>query len=100
MNFKIVIHYILLSFFRDFDALLHVIKSSLGSGILAMPDAFKNSGLIFGLIGTILVGILCTHGTYLIVSLFMNCIVLLLRHITHTDIFYFLEFHLKYYKYH
>uniref|UniRef100_A0A1B6CN84 Amino acid transporter transmembrane domain-containing protein n=1 Tax=Clastoptera arizonana TaxID=38151 RepID=A0A1B6CN84_9HEMI len=52
----------------DFDALLHVIKSSLGSGILAMPDAFKNSGLIFGLIGTIFVGILCTHGTYLIVK--------------------------------
>ncbi|XP_054266458.1 proton-coupled amino acid transporter-like protein pathetic isoform X2 [Macrosteles quadrilineatus] len=50
------------------DALLHVVKASLGSGILAMPDAFKNSGLMLGLLGTAVVAILCTHGTYLIVK--------------------------------
>lgn len=54
------------------DALLHVMKASLGSGILAMPDAFKNSGLLFGLLGTILIGVLCTHGTYLIVKCSQN----------------------------
>ncbi|XP_050530850.1 proton-coupled amino acid transporter-like protein pathetic isoform X2 [Daktulosphaira vitifoliae] len=51
----------------DSGALLHLIKSSLGSGILAMPSAFKNSGLIFGLFGTIAIGALCTHCIYLLV---------------------------------
>ncbi|GJQ78809.1 hypothetical protein Trydic_g2651 [Trypoxylus dichotomus] len=41
--------------------LIHLLKGSLGTGILAMPNAFKNAGLIFGFVGTIVVGILCTH---------------------------------------
>lgn len=53
---------------RNTDALMHVVKASLGSGILAMPDAFKNCGLLFGVVGTALVALLCTHGTALIVS--------------------------------
>uniref|UniRef100_A0A2S2QJZ7 Proton-coupled amino acid transporter 4 n=1 Tax=Sipha flava TaxID=143950 RepID=A0A2S2QJZ7_9HEMI len=51
----------------DGGALLHLIKSSLGSGILAMPNAFKNGGLIFGLVGTAAIGTLCTHCIYLLV---------------------------------
>nr|XP_022900893.1 proton-coupled amino acid transporter-like protein pathetic [Onthophagus taurus] len=49
-------------------ALIHLLKSSLGTGILAMPNAFKNGGLIFGFVGTIIVGILCTHCVQLLVS--------------------------------
>ncbi|VVC37497.1 Amino acid transporter, transmembrane domain [Cinara cedri] len=48
-------------------ALLHLMKSSVGSGILAMPNAFKNGGLIFGLFGMAAVGILCTHCIYILV---------------------------------
>lgn len=55
--------------YSDGGALLHLIKSSLGSGILAMPNAFKNGGLIFGLVGTAAIGMLCTHCVYLLVSL-------------------------------
>ncbi|CAH1732867.1 proton-coupled amino acid transporter-like protein pathetic [Aphis gossypii] len=51
----------------DSGALLHLVKSSLGSGILAMPNAFKNGGLIFGLVGTAAIGALCTHCIYLLV---------------------------------
>lgn len=51
----------------DSGALLHLLKSSLGSGILAMPGAFKNGGLAFGIVGSILVGILCTHCVHLLV---------------------------------
>lgn len=54
--------------FSASGALLHLIKSSLGSGILAMPNAFKNGGLIFGLFGTAAIGALCTHCIYLLVS--------------------------------
>ncbi|KAK7601201.1 hypothetical protein V9T40_008642 [Parthenolecanium corni] len=43
------------------ETLIHILKGSLGTGILAMPDAFRNSGLLVGTIGTILIGILCTY---------------------------------------
>ncbi|VVC37496.1 Amino acid transporter, transmembrane domain [Cinara cedri] len=49
------------------SALLHLMKSSLGTGILAMPNAFKNGGLIFGLFGTAAIGFLATHCIYLLV---------------------------------
>ena len=46
----------------------HLIKSSLGTGILAMPLAIKNGGLIFGGIGTVLIGILCSHCVHILVK--------------------------------
>lgn len=54
-------------YFRDLDALLHVVKSSLGSGILAISDGFKNAGTVVGIIGTVFIGMLCTHCTYVMV---------------------------------
>lgn len=59
--------YLSLSFSRATGALFHLMKSSLGTGILAMPNAFKNGGLIFGLFGTLAIGALCTHCIYLLV---------------------------------
>ncbi|KAL1454847.1 hypothetical protein WDU94_008979 [Cyamophila willieti] len=44
-----------------------MLKSSLGSGILAMPMAFKNSGLLLGAFGTVIVGILCTYCVHMLV---------------------------------
>lgn len=58
--------------FSNHGALLHLIKSSLGSGILAMPNAFKNGGLIFSLFGTMAIGVLCTHCIYLLVRKIFN----------------------------
>lgn len=49
-------------------ALAHLLKSSLGSGILAMPAAFKNAGLAVGGIGTIIIGFICTHCVYVLVK--------------------------------
>jgi len=49
-------------------ALIHLLKGSLGTGVLAMPLAFKNSGLIFGSIGTVVVGIICTHCVFVLVK--------------------------------
>ncbi|XP_059059737.1 proton-coupled amino acid transporter-like protein CG1139 [Achroia grisella] len=43
------------------ETLLHLLKGSLGTGILAMPHAFSNSGYIVGTIGTFVIGILCTY---------------------------------------
>lgn len=49
-------------------AFVHMVKSSLGTGILAMPGAFKNGGLIFGVIGTLITGLICTHCVHMMVQ--------------------------------
>ncbi|XP_072941684.1 proton-coupled amino acid transporter-like protein acs [Epargyreus clarus] len=49
-------------------SLVHLLKSSLGSGILAMPAAFKNAGLVVGAVGTLIVGFICTHCVYILVK--------------------------------
>lgn len=43
------------------ETLIHLLKGSLGTGILAMPLAFYNSGWLVGAIGTTLIGLLCTY---------------------------------------
>ncbi|XP_072941759.1 proton-coupled amino acid transporter-like protein pathetic [Epargyreus clarus] len=47
---------------------VHLLKSSLGSGLLAMPVAFKHTGLIPGCLGTALVGLIATHCVHILVS--------------------------------
>lgn len=51
----------------DFGALLHIVKGCLGAGILAMPFAFKNAGIVLGTIGAIVTGIIVTHTTAMLV---------------------------------
>ncbi|KAE8742427.1 hypothetical protein FOCC_FOCC012038 [Frankliniella occidentalis] len=50
------------------DTLTHLLKASLGSGILSMPLAFKHSGLAMGIVYTIIVAIICTHCAYILVK--------------------------------
>ncbi|XP_049860588.1 proton-coupled amino acid transporter-like protein CG1139 [Schistocerca gregaria] len=52
----------------DMGALMHLLKCSLGSGILAMPMAFRSAGLAVGLVGTALVGYICTHCVHILVE--------------------------------
>ncbi|CAK9820626.1 Proton-coupled amino acid transporter-like protein pathetic [Anthophora plagiata] len=51
----------------DLGSLAHLLKSSLGTGILAMPNAVKNGGLVIGGIGTILIGMICAHCVHILV---------------------------------
>lgn len=51
----------------SFGALVHLLKSSLGTGILAMPNAVRNGGLIFGGIGTLIIGFICAHCVHILV---------------------------------
>lgn len=50
------------------ETLIHLLKGSLGTGILAMPEAFKNSGLIVGSICTVIIGIICTYCLHILVK--------------------------------
>lgn len=55
-------------YFSNTETLVHLLKGSLGTGILAMPKAFHQAGYMSGLINTILIGILCTYGLHILVS--------------------------------
>lgn len=50
------------------DTMIHLLKGNIGTGILAMPDAFKNAGLYVGLFGTLLMGLICTHCMHMLVK--------------------------------
>ncbi|XP_072390234.1 proton-coupled amino acid transporter-like protein acs isoform X1 [Diabrotica undecimpunctata] len=52
----------------NFDTMIHLLKANIGTGILAMPDAFRNSGWVVGLFGTLCMGIICTHCMHMLVK--------------------------------
>nr|CAD7428805.1 unnamed protein product [Timema monikensis] len=52
----------------DMDTLIHLLKGSLGSGILAMPLAFYNSGLLFGVLATFVIGFICTYCVHVLIA--------------------------------
>ncbi|XP_060519999.1 proton-coupled amino acid transporter-like protein CG1139 isoform X2 [Cylas formicarius] len=52
----------------DMDTLIHLLKGSLGSGILAMPLAFAHAGLYLGLFSTFAIGVICTYCVHILVK--------------------------------
>ena len=48
--------------------MIHLLKGSLGTGILAMPNAFFNSGYIIGTIGTVFIACICTYAIQLLLQ--------------------------------
>ncbi|KAJ8959322.1 hypothetical protein NQ318_022008 [Aromia moschata] len=50
------------------ETLLHLLKGSLGTGILAMPLAFYHSGWVVGIIGTLFIGLLCTYCIHMLIK--------------------------------
>ncbi|XP_023028337.1 proton-coupled amino acid transporter-like protein pathetic [Leptinotarsa decemlineata] len=52
----------------DAATLTHLLKASLGSGILSMPAAFFGSGLVLGIFASIAISIICTHCAYILVT--------------------------------
>lgn len=43
------------------ETLIHLMKGSLGTGMLAMPNAFKNAGILNGLIGCALIAFIASY---------------------------------------
>ncbi|XP_059615528.1 proton-coupled amino acid transporter-like protein CG1139 [Phlebotomus argentipes] len=50
------------------ETLIHLLKGSLGTGILAMPMAFYHAGYIVGSVGTIFIGLLCTYCIHMLIK--------------------------------
>ena len=56
--------------FRELQTLIHLLKGNIGTGLLAMPEAFMYAGLWVGFAGIPVMGIICVHCMHLLVSLF------------------------------
>ena len=50
------------------DTIIHMLKGNIGTGILAMPDAIKNSGLLVGNIGLVVMATICIHCMHILVN--------------------------------
>lgn len=50
------------------ETLLHLLKGSLGTGILAMPLAFYHAGWVLGIVGTAIIGFICTYCIHLLIN--------------------------------
>ncbi|KAF5289666.1 hypothetical protein FQR65_LT11783 [Abscondita terminalis] len=50
------------------ETLMHLFKGNVGSGIFAMGDAFKNSGIVLGPILVPILGLICVHSSHLLLN--------------------------------
>nr|XP_023021376.1 proton-coupled amino acid transporter-like protein CG1139 [Leptinotarsa decemlineata] len=50
------------------ETFLHLLKGSLGTGILAMPLAFYHSGYVLGVVATALIGSLCMYCVHMLIN--------------------------------
>ncbi|KAL0884074.1 hypothetical protein ABMA27_016097 [Loxostege sticticalis] len=57
----------------DLRSTANIIKASLGSGLLAGPLAFSNSGWGVGIVGTIIIGLICGHCIHILVKTSRGC---------------------------
>ncbi|KAG6450758.1 hypothetical protein O3G_MSEX006744 [Manduca sexta] len=57
----------------DIRSLANLLKSSLGTGILAIPLAFASSGWALGIVGTIITAFVCGHCVHIFVMTSRGC---------------------------
>ncbi|XP_017763350.1 PREDICTED: proton-coupled amino acid transporter-like protein CG1139 [Eufriesea mexicana] len=69
----------------DFKSLANLVKSAVGTGLFAMPNAFASVGLVIGVIGTILMGVLITGSLHILVKIHHKMCIHLRKPILHYD---------------
>ncbi|XP_034254254.1 proton-coupled amino acid transporter-like protein CG1139 [Thrips palmi] len=53
---------------NNLETLIHLVKSSLGTGILAMPKAYSHVGLAEGMVLVYVMGAFCVYGLHILVG--------------------------------
>ena len=53
---------------RNFETIIHILKGNIGIGVLTLPRAIRNSGLIGGIIGLSVIAAICIYGMHLLVK--------------------------------
>lgn len=52
----------------DLQTMMHVLKANIGTGVLAMPNAFRNVGLWLGFLLVPIIGSICVHCMHILIS--------------------------------
>lgn len=53
---------------NDAQTMMHILKANIGTGVLAMPNAFKNVGLWLGFVLVPIIGAICIHCMNILIS--------------------------------
>jgi proton-coupled amino acid transporter len=59
----------------NLETLMHIIKANIGTGVLAMPLAFKNGGLIFSSIWLWIMAAVCIHCMHILLNCYKHVMV-------------------------
>ncbi|XP_078601873.1 proton-coupled amino acid transporter 1-like isoform X1 [Branchiostoma floridae x Branchiostoma japonicum] len=68
----------------NFEALVHLLKGNIGTGLLSLPVAVKNAGVVVGPAGLIVMAVICVYCMHMLV----NCSHKLCRKCGHTSMDY------------
>ena len=52
----------------NLETIVHILKGNIGIGVLTLPMAIRNSGLVFGSLGLIFIAYLCVYCMMLLVN--------------------------------
>lgn len=59
----------------NLETLMHMIKANIGTGVLAMPLAFKNGGLALSAISLWIMAIICIHCMHILLNCYRHVMV-------------------------